>query len=92
MFRVFISVVSVSVLLFSQIEARSCADVDASFKKLVGEMKESWKEEDVSIEKELSEAEITIIDMEKNIDARMKKLDDFMNSEKDKELNKLKIK
>lgn len=92
MSRVLISAFFVSVFLFSQIEARSCKDVDESFKKMIGEMKEIWKNEDAGTEKEINEIEATIMDMEKNIDAHMKKLDDFMNGEKEKELEKLKIK
>lgn len=92
MFRFLISAVFISVFLFSQIQARSCSDVDASFKRMVGEMKEMWKAEDVQLEKELTELEKTITYLEKNVDAEMRKLDDFMNSEKEKELQKMKVK
>lgn len=83
---------AVAVIFFSGLEARSCKDVDESFKKMIGEMKEIWKSEDAQTEKEINEIEATIMDMEKNIDAHMKKLDDFMNGEKEKELEKLKVK
>jgi hypothetical protein len=81
---VFVSVPSV-------VEARSCADVDASFKKMITEMKEMWKKDDAQLEKDITELEKTITHLEKNVDADMRKLDNMMNSEKEKELEKAKV-
>ncbi|HSW60033.1 MAG TPA: hypothetical protein VLJ60_04505, partial [bacterium] len=62
-----------------------------SFKKMITEMKESWKMEDAQTEKEIAELEKTITHLEKNVDADMRKLDNMMNSQKEKELEKAKV-
>lgn len=82
--------IAVFVSVQSGLEARNCADVDASFKKMITEMKDGWKSEDAQLEKEITELEKTITHLEKNVDADMRKLDNMMNSEKEKELEKAK--
>jgi hypothetical protein len=83
--------ITVFVSVPSVVEARSCADVDASFKKMITEMKEMWKKDDAQLEKDITELEKTITHLEKNVDADMRKLDNMMNSEKERELEKAKV-
>lgn len=85
-------IIAVFVSVPSVVQARSCADVDASFRTMITDLKEGWKKDDFQLEQEINELEKTITRLEKNIDADMRKLDKVISSEKEQELEKAKNK
>ncbi len=76
-------------ILSSNLEAKSCADVKSEFTKKITEMKESWDKEEKNLDNMIETLDTQIVNLEKAEASTLVKTNDKYESDRSKELDKV---
>jgi len=90
MFRVVFVAVLISIASVSGLEAKSCKDVDAKFRKMITEMKSKWNREDKVEEEKLAKIERELQDFQKKMPDDLRNKNGAIEKSRQQELANLK--